>query len=409
MEKFTVKINKIISSLKSIKNKSYIFSRFVSSSVKPLLLFICLFFDYTEFGIVIAMVFLVSSFNLMLFSIPIFRDHFINYFDSSNLKRKYYSKKYKSEIVIIFLFSIIFLIPLNKFFEKNIKILICSFLIYTINKVYDEIQRLLIFKKKFSEWSTITNLKNFTLFIFFLSPIFQINIVYLGVIYFIINCLKLFTYIKISFNLKLKKKIIKLTHSLWDNRKIYLINYFLLFYTIGDKVLIGKNYKDSLTEYVFLSNILSIPLLFIFFFYISKYKTEFVKNQISLNQVFFSKELNYLLIFSFLLVFFVIGVFYVFNIYSLSIVSLVFLSLIYITKSFGIILDEIVYWKSFYKNFLFFEFLFFLFFLFISLFIINTQTNIESFLALFLILVFSKLILKILFLKRNMISKSKKL
>jgi len=186
-----------------------------------------------------------------------------------------------------------------------------------------------------------------------------------------------------------------------------LINYFLLFYTIGDKVLIGKKYKDSLTEYVFFSNILSVPLLFILFFYISKYKTEFVKNQIGLNEVFFSKKFNYLLIFSFLSVFFLVGVFYVFDIHSLSIVSLVFLSFIYIIKAFGLILDEIVYWKSFYKNFLFFEFLFFLIFILVFLILVNTQTNIEFFLAVFLILTFSKLISKILFFKKNMISKLK--
>ena len=79
------------------------------------------------------------------------------------------------------------------------------------------------------------------------------------------------------------------------------MNYFLLFYTIGDKIVIGKLFKESLTEYIFLSNILSMPLLFVMYFYVSKYKAEFVNNLISLKNVLISKKFNYLLISTFFL------------------------------------------------------------------------------------------------------------
>ena len=65
--------------LKSIENKPYIFSRFISVLIKPLILFVCLTFGFKEFGTVIAMVFLVSAVNMTLCSIPIFRDFFINF------------------------------------------------------------------------------------------------------------------------------------------------------------------------------------------------------------------------------------------------------------------------------------------------------------------------------------------
>ena len=77
----------MISFFKSIKNKSYIFSRFISVSIKPLMLFVSLALGYKEFGTVIAMVFLVSSVNMMLCSVPIFREFFINFDNKSTLKK----------------------------------------------------------------------------------------------------------------------------------------------------------------------------------------------------------------------------------------------------------------------------------------------------------------------------------
>ena len=62
MENFNNKIKQIIPFLKSIDNKAYIFSRFISVSIKPLILFICLTFGFKEFVTVVAMVFLVIGF-----------------------------------------------------------------------------------------------------------------------------------------------------------------------------------------------------------------------------------------------------------------------------------------------------------------------------------------------------------
>ena len=96
MENFNNKIKQIIPFLKSIDNKAYIFSRFISVSIKPLILLICITFGFKELGTVVAMVFLVSSFNMMLCSIPIFRDFFINSRNISPLKKKYFKNRYKS-------------------------------------------------------------------------------------------------------------------------------------------------------------------------------------------------------------------------------------------------------------------------------------------------------------------------
>lgn len=386
----------MFSYLKSIENKPYIFSRFISVLVKPLILFICLNFDFKEFGTVIAMVFLVSSVNMTLCSIPIFRDFFINFNNKSALKVKYFKDKYKSEIVILFLISILFIIPINQFFENSIEIFICSILIFSVDKIHDEIQRVLILKKDFNAWSTVTNLKNITLVIFLLNPIFNINIIYLGITYFFINFLNLNTYVNLSFNLNLKKEIKRFSFSIWKNRKIYIMNYFLLFYTIGDKVVIGKTFKENLAEYIFLSQILSIPIIFILFFYISKFRTEFVKNLINMKDVVLSRRFNYLLVSTFFLVFVIILFYYNLNFSKFSIVSVIILSLIYIIKSYNLILDEIVYWKSFYKDFLFFEFLFFVLFIIVILLTIYSNLSINVFLLLLLALFFTKFIFKII-------------
>ena len=171
-----------------------------------------------------------------------------------------------------------------------------------------------------------------------------------------------------------------------------MMSYFLLFYSIGDKIFIGKTFKENLTEYIFLSNILSVPLLFIIFFYISRYKTEFVKNLISFNDVIFSKRFNYLLISIFFLVFVFVTFFHYLSLLNFSITSLISLSLIYIIQSYSLILDEIVYWKSFYKDFLFFEFSFFLLFLAIIFFAIYVNITLDIFLLMLLLLFFIKFI-----------------
>tara|TARA_B110000971_G_scaffold36009_1_gene34271 strand:+ start:2423 stop:3601 length:1179 start_codon:yes stop_codon:yes gene_type:complete len=381
---------------KSIENKPYIFSRFISVSIKPLMLFVSLALGYKEFGAVIAMVFLVSSVNMMLCSVPIFRDFFINFNNKSPLKKNYFKQKYKSQIVILFLITIIFTIPINQFFENSIEIFICSVLIFSVDKIYDEIQRVLILKKDFNAWSNITNLKNITLVIFLLNPIVNISIIYLGITYFLINFSKQYTYINLSFNFNLKKEIKKFSSSIWKNKKIYIMNYFLLFYTIGDKIVIGKSFKENLVEYIFLSNILSVPLLFILFFYISKYRAEFVNNLISLKDVIYSKRFNYLLISTFSLVFVIILFYLNLNFSKFSLVSIIILLLIYFIKAYSLILDEIVYWKSFYKDFLFFEFLFFILFVIVILLTSYLDLTLDIFLPMLLILFFVKFIFKMI-------------
>lgn len=392
----------MISFLKSIENKRYIFSRFISVSVKPLMLFASLALDYKEFGTVIAMVFLVSSVNMMFSSIPIYRDFFINFENKSSLKRKYFRHKYKSEITILFLISIIFIIPINHFFDNSIEIFFCTVLIFSVDKVYDEIQRLLILKKNFNAWSTITNLKNLTLIIFLLNPITNINIVYLGITYFLINFFNHYIYINLSFNFSLRKEIKKFIFSILKNKEIYLMNYFLLFYTIGDKIVIGKLFKESLTEYIFLSNILSMPLLFVMYFYVSKYKAEFVNNLISLKNVLISKKFNYLLISTFFFVFVIILFYKNLNFSKFSLQLIIFLSLIYIIHAYSLILNEIVYWKNFYKDFLFFEFLFFILFFIVILITSYFDLTLDIFLQILLILFILKFITKmIIFIKKS--------
>ena len=401
MEYLNYKIKQIVPLLKSVDNKAYIFSRFISVLIKPLILLICLIFGFKELVTVLAMIFLVSSVNMIFCSIPIFRNYFINYSNISSLKKKYFKNRYKSEIIILFLISLIFIIPINQFFENNLEIFICTILIFSIDKIYDEVQRLLILKKNFSGWSTITNLKNLTLIIFLFNPLININIIFLGIIYFFINFFKLYSYIKLSFEFNLIKEIKKFSFSIWNNKKIYMMTYFLLFFSMGDKILIGKTFKENLTEYTFLSNILSVPLLFILFFYISKYKTEFVKNIISFNNVIFSKRFNYLLISIFFLVFVFVAFFYNLNLSNLSIKSLICLSLIYVIKSFSMILDEVIYWKSFYKDFLFFEFSFFLLFIVIIFLTMYSSFTIDTFLLILLILFMFKFIFKMIILTKK--------
>ncbi len=391
----------MISFLKTIDNKAYIFSRFVSVAIKPLMLFISLAFGYQEFATIIAMIFLVSSVNMMLSSVPIYRDLFINFDNKSILRKNYYRHKYKSKIVILFLISIIFIFPINKFFGNGIEIFICSVLIFSVDKIYDEIQRLLILKKDFYAWSIITNLKNLTLVIFLLNPIININIIYIGIFYFLINFFKQFTYINLGFKFNLKKEIYKFKSSILKNKKIYLMNYFLLFYTIGDKIVIGKTFKENLAEYSFLSNILSVPLLFIIFFYVSKNRAEFVKNLINFKDVLFSKQFNYLLISTFSLVFIIIMFYHNLNFSKFSLISIILLLLIYFIKAYSLILDEIVYWKSFYKDFLFFEFLFFILFIIFILFTSYLYLTLETFLSILLILFFVKFISKIIIFKKK--------
>ena len=88
MINFKYKFKQIFFFLTNIENKSYIFSRFASVSIKPLILFICIFFNFEEFGALIAMIFLVSSVNITFASIPIFRNFYLNIDNKSPQKKK---------------------------------------------------------------------------------------------------------------------------------------------------------------------------------------------------------------------------------------------------------------------------------------------------------------------------------
>ena len=173
------------------------------------------------------------------------------------------------------------------------------------------------------------------------------------------------------------------------------MNYLLVFYTIGDKIVVGKTFNKDLPEFLLLGNILSIPLLFINFFYISRYRAEFVKNLISLKNVLLSKKFNYLLISTFFCIFIFLIFYSVMEISNFSTQTLILLFLIYIINSYNLILDEIVYWKSFYKDFLTFEIVFFILFLLISYCTIYLNINLESFLVCIFLLFLFKIVFKI--------------
>jgi hypothetical protein len=399
MKKFYRKIFKFSTLLKSIDNKPYIFSRLVSVSIKPLILITCLYFNYEELGNLMAMIFLVSSINMTICSIPIFRNFLINYNNKSSLKKKYYTSRYKSEIIILIIISTFLILPVNIFLENSNKIFFCSILIFLVDKVYDEFQRFLIFKKDFKNWSKITNLKNFGILIFLLNPILNLNIIFLSFTYFFINNFKLYNYLNISFNFNIKKEIIKFYNSILKNKNIYLMNYFLVFYAIGDRIFVGKFFKDYLIEYTFLNQILTIPLQLILFFYIAKYKKEFVNNLITLKDAYNSKTFYYILMIYLILGF---GILLFLKNLNFSNVFILYLFSIFIIKAFNLILNEVIYWKRFYKDFLLYELIFFI--IFISLFYIIPNYNfvIDDFLLILLILFSSKFILKLsIFLNKN--------
>ena len=168
--------------------------------------------------------------------------------------------------------------------------------------------------------------------------------------------------------------------------------------TIGDKIIIGKIFKEYLLDYIFLSNVLSIPIALLFYFYISRYKLEFVENTISFKNVILSKKFNSLLILTFCFAFVFVLFFVLINSSGLSNLSIIFLSLIYIVRAYSLILEEIVYWKKFYQDFLFFEIMFFLVLITCYSFIFVFNQPIEVFLMVLFTFLLTKLIFKIIIL-----------
>ena len=230
----------------------------------------------------------------------------------------------------------------------------------------------------------------------------NINILFIAIVYFVINFFKLFKFIKLDFNVNKKKQVKQFMSSVWKNRNIFFMTYMLLFYNMGDKIVVGKLFPLNLTEYIFLSNILSLPLLTIFYFYISKYRAEFVKNIFDLKGVLFSNKFNYLLIITFSLVIIFMLIYYNLDLPNLSKISIALLFIIYLIKSYNLIINEIIYWKKFYKDFLYFEFLFLILFfiLFSATGYFNLSLNV--FLLNFLLLFLLKTILMIgIYLKKT--------
>ena len=110
------------------------------------------------------------------------------------------------------------------------------------------------------------------------------------------------------------------------------MSYFLIVYNIGDRIIVGKLFKLNLTEYIFLSSILSLPSLVIFYFFISKYRAEFVKNIFDLKEILFGNKFNYILIVSFSLVIIFILIYYNLNLPNLSNISIALIFIVYLIK-----------------------------------------------------------------------------
>ena len=147
---------------------------------------------------------------------------------------------------------------------------------------------------------------------------------------------------------------------------------------------------------------MSLPLMTIFFFYISKYRIKFVKNDFGLKEVLLSFKFNFILYLTLFLVIIFVSVCYYLNISNLSVFSIILLFVLYLLQSYSLIVNEIVYWKKFYRDFLFFEFFFFLLFFFLFLVTKYFNFSLDLFLFNFLLLFLFKIILKIkLYLKKN--------
>ncbi len=248
-----------------------------------------------------------------------------------------------------------------------------------VEKYFDESQRSLIYKKEYLRWS-----ENFVFRVFlpciFLILFSKISYMFALLMYTVSSIIFCLIYI-IRFQSKFNKILIvytkKLLRNLFNqnvtNFKNYIVEYkneyfltqlflFLsLNFTVFDKFLVNKIFKDNFAEYILLGQIFNISVILHSMFYFTIIRPKLINKKTNINKLFLSTE-NLLLPFlssTFILLFLITIKYYFYQLTKLPISVHISLSALFFLASINLIIIETAFWRI-RRDILIYVFIFFI-------------------------------------------------
>ena len=295
----------------------FIFSRMIALLVKPLFLWFLLNKEFSDAANVISLFYLTISSVMVVFNNEAHFDFYKSLFESKqrdlrdlfNQKKNYY-ERFAYHIAI---FSSITFI-LTYILSKNIVYAISFFLILILEKFFDEIQRLLQFKKRFKEWSNIFMLKSITPLVFAVAAfyIFGKETILIGVylsFYFLIT-LYIILYKTTSNDKKLFIKVLndlnfkKIINYLKIYKQKLFLNQLQSFSTrnipLTDRLVVQFFIPDFLAQISIISQLGTVCIMFVDYFLIAHRRREYIAVRKSIFEIVSLTKLMFFFIVSFI-------------------------------------------------------------------------------------------------------------
>lgn len=286
-------------------NRKFLFyvARGASVGVKPVTLYILLDFGLTELANLLSIYFLAYA-SLMIilnneahfdFYKNIFSDQKIIWVSKARSEIVYYQRLiYQFIVFIMILFGLIYLYVDDIFYSL-------AFLgAISLEKVIDEIQRILLFKKDFEKWSLVMLSKSVGPFLILFVPIFSLLSPQTTLFWIFLSSSLMINLVVILLSLThnqlrriyrlfLNLNIVSLKRYFNDYRRKLIFNQIQAVSTrnipLTDRMLIRFFKPELLAQYSFLAQIGTIPVLFIDMFLISTKRKEYLESKKKINEV----------------------------------------------------------------------------------------------------------------------------
>jgi hypothetical protein len=323
-------------------------------------------------------------------------------FDNLKLKKDKNFYKYYCSVIWIILFGIFINILIGIFYLNNFYLVAACVFIFIVDKIYDEIQRFLIFTKQFTKWGIFSSYRavafifSFTFSIYFFESYF--HILFASIFYLI-----LFIIININiFSIKLNKlRIMNISSFQFISQHVKFLIISVLSSSIcySDRVVLMIAETNKIGLLTYFSSIFAIVPASINFFYLSSNLAEFAKNKINFKNIISDKKFWKIIIFSSFLSWLVIFLSFLVSMYlksgNILYSNYYMLLLIYcisIMTALGSLLITKIYWTS---NYIFLIYLDTAFWFLVGLLLFYFQNK-------YIAIEFSILFIFILYLLRNL-------
>lgn len=286
-----------------IPNKEliYIGGRLAGLAVRPMVLLFATQYLLKEVPLLISLSYLICGLGLMLTAADSHRLFYLGRFSNhSNVNGiSYYT--FVFSMIVLLVFGGVAVSILCLFYHQPFMLILATLAYFISEKLMDEVLRFRIFEKDFCRWGALSISKAaLQVFLIVLAFIFfkmSLNHWHIIFILFFANAIVLFfeldeliCYRSIFIRATNRKKLFfRASKTLWLNKRIWLFTILISGWGYVDRVIASTTDRNILPVFTLVVFCFAlIPTIFDFF-YLSKHRAEFLRGELGLTQVFFSK------------------------------------------------------------------------------------------------------------------------